>query len=132
MKMPATSFETTGTALPSVAIVAGLPLPKQVGTKLSHVAALLVSGRRLTNGCILAEASSSRGAAIVDVLRDMGWPIVARTIVTECADGSKSRIAEYSLSDSVISAAMEDGAAEWCDRVFEARRQRRRTARGWK
>lgn len=128
MRMPATPFETTGTALPSAPILTGWAYPSKVGSAHAEVLALFLEGHTLTSLDALKLAGVFRLAAVVHALRRQGWPILSTDTEVGCSDGHTAIVAAYSLPNDAITEAMQDGAAAWCASVKEARALKRAKA----
>ena len=104
-------------------------LPLKQNSVTAEVLSRLLRGERLTSLDGVYEASTTRLGAVIHHLQGAhGWPIDSTPMAAPCADGRVSRVAEYSLPQSVIAQATAAGARAWCESVRKARLERRKKA----
>lgn len=65
------------------------------GSARAAVLGALEAGHALTSGDALRDIGTSRLAADVHALKEMGWPIVSRDIEVVTRRGRLARVAEY-------------------------------------
>ncbi len=108
--------------------VAGAPIiapggyPKKLHGASAEILARLLAGEVLTAADTLDGCGTMRAAAHVHYLSDTyGWSIERDERATGCTDGRVVTVTTYSLPQSTIAQARAAGAAEWCNKVREAR-----------
>jgi len=100
--------------------------PHRKNTVIAEVLCRVLNREKLTSLDAVRTASTTRAAAVVYALtRGYGWPIRARPLVVQTADGRHATVAEYYLSDEVIEAAALRGSHAWCADVVAARAAQR-------
>ena len=110
-------------------IIARGTLPERQNTVIADVLARFIAGERLTGLDSVTDSSTTRLADVVFKLdRRYCWHIQREDKAVGCRDGRMAYISEYRLSDDHRSAALADGAAEWCQEVRAARRALRAKA----
>ena len=128
MKTPATTKVMTSAPQQREFTVPGR-LPLKQNTVTAECLSRLLNGERLTSLDGVYEASTTRLGAVIHHLQGAhGWPIDSTPMAAPCADGRVSRVAEYSLPQSVIAQATAAGARAWCESVRKARLERRKKA----
>ncbi len=119
MKNARTNEAETGDTLKGALILARFPT--RCNTVIAEVLARLLRHERMTGLDAVAEASTTRLAAVVHVLREeYGWEIQSNDKAAGCKDGRVAWVAEYTIAPAVI-AALSDVATRWCATVWKER-----------
>lgn len=105
--------------------------PKRPNTVRATVLARMLKGEQLTAMDGVFDASTTRLAGSVHVLRHTyGWSIVTDEVQVPTADDRIADVARYNLPPEVIAAAMAAGAEVFIAAVMIASADRRRRSRG--
>ena len=105
--------------------------PKRLNTVRATVLARMLSGEQLTAMDGVFDASTTRLASDVHVLRRrLGWDVITDEVQASTADGRIADIARYSLSPAVIAAARATGAEAFIDGAMAASAARRSGSSG--
>jgi Helix-turn-helix domain len=105
--------------------------PKRVDTVRATVLARMLRGEQLTAMDGVLDASTTRLAGSVHILRrKLGWHVVTDDVQVPTADGRIAEVARYSLPPEVIAAARATGAGAFIDRAMAACAARRAGSSG--
>lgn len=129
MRMLPITEATESTALPSVASVPVGKFPKRIDTVTAEGLAKFLRHEHLDGMDGMKMGTSRFSSQIMTLRKSYGWPVETKDKDVHTSDGRISTVAVYSLPPEVVEAARAEGAEEWCERVFDARRQRRQAAR---
>lgn len=118
------------TAAPSTEAVCGI-FPKRLNTVRATVLARMLKGEQLTAMDGVLDASTTRLASDVHVLRrKLGWAVITDEVQVPTADGRIADVASYSLSADVIAAAIVVGAEGFIAGAMAASSDRRARSSG--
>lgn len=113
------------TAAPAPEAVCGA-FPKRLDTVRATVLARMLKGEQLTAMDGVIDASTTRLASDVHVLRrKLEWDVITEEVEVPTADGRMADVARYSLSAEVIAASMALGAGAFIAAVMAASADRR-------
>ena len=105
--------------------------PKKINTVRATVLARLLSGEQMTAMDGVLDASTTRLASDVHVLRrKLGWNVDTDEVQVPTADGRVASVARYSSPPDVIAAALEAGAQTFIDAAMAASAERRNGSTG--
>ena len=106
-------------------------LPKRVNTVRASVLARMLRGEQLTAMDGVLDASTTRLASDVHVLRrKLGWAVITDEVQVSTADGRIADVARYSLSAEVIAAALAAGAEAFIAAAMAASAERHTRSSG--
>ena len=96
--------------------------PAQRNTVRAEVLARLISSEVMTGMDAVFDASTTRLAAVVHVLRKKyRWSIDSAVKIVSTNDGRTAEISAYRLPEATVKAAMSQGGTEYCASVKTAR-----------
>ena len=102
-------------------------LPTRVNTLQSSVLASLLDGNKLTGlGSVFANDTTRLAAVIHSLKKNYCWEFEKADKPIETNDGRNVTVTEYSLHDSAINHALENGAPEWIKAVLDSLNERRK------
>lgn len=126
MKTPHTT-EAVQSANKQARFIGGYP--KSLGSVNAAVLARLLEGERLTSLSQVFESSTTRLASAIHNLGSKHkWMIERQPIAIGTNDGRVTDVTEYWLSDTTRMQAREHGSDEFCEAVWVAREEQRKTA----
>jgi hypothetical protein len=121
--------DTAGAPGTGAPIVSLGTFPARRATVTADVLARFINGERLTGLDAVADASTTRLAAVVHYLEtEYRWTIERTDKAAGCKDGRIAWVSEYWMGPELRAAAVAAGAEAWCAGVRLARRTLRTRA----
>ena len=99
--------------------------PKGATTLRAAVLATMLAGDAAGAYGLFAHGSTKVATVMRALTRRYRWPIERREFATNTPDGLVAWVSMYTLPQSVIAAAFEQGAGDWIAEVHAARNRRR-------